>query len=103
MAKGYWVASVDVSDFEAYKKYIAANRVAFRKYRARYITRGGQSEVAEGKGRSRIVIIEFKDYATARACYDSSEYAEAMAVRKACAAEDIVIVEGYDGPQLTDE
>jgi uncharacterized protein (DUF1330 family) len=102
MSKGYWVASVDVSDPEAYKQYITANRVAFRKYGAKYITRGGKSEVAEGNGRSRIVVIEFKDYATARECYDSPEYAEAIAIRKGCAAADIIIVEGYDGPQLTD-
>ena len=71
MAKGYWVASVDVSDFEDYKNYIAENQNAFRKFGARYVARGGKSEVVEGKGRSRIVVIEFKDYATALACYRS--------------------------------
>ena len=53
MAKGYWIASVDVSDFEDYKNYIAENQNAFRKHGARYVTRGGKSEVVEGKGRSR--------------------------------------------------
>ena len=35
MAKGYWIVSVDVSNPESYKLYIAENRNAFRKYGAR--------------------------------------------------------------------
>jgi uncharacterized protein (DUF1330 family) len=102
MAKGYWVASVDVSDFEDYKNYIAENQNAFRKFGARYVARGGKSEVVEGKGRSRIVVIEFKDYATALACYHSPEYAKAIAKRRNNAVADIIVVEGYDGPQPLD-
>jgi uncharacterized protein (DUF1330 family) len=37
----------------------------FRKYDARFLARGCKSEVVEGKGRSRIVVIEIKDDATA--------------------------------------
>jgi len=103
LAKGYWIASVDVNDPEGYKQYIAENRVAFSKYGARYVTRGGKSEVVEGKGRSRIVILEFKDFATALACYQSREYSKAIAIRQRAAAADIIIVEGYDGPQPTEE
>ena len=102
MAKGYWVVSVDVSDADGYKLYVAENRNAFRKYCARFITRGGKSEVVEGKGRSRIVVIEFKDYATALECYRSPEYAKAIALRKGSAVADIIIVDGYDGPQPMD-
>ena len=32
MAKGYWIAHVDVSDPEAYKSYLSANAIAFAKY-----------------------------------------------------------------------
>jgi uncharacterized protein (DUF1330 family) len=103
LAKGYWIASVDVNDPEGYKQYIAENRVAFCKYGARYVTRGGKSEVVEGKGRSRIVVLEFKDFATALACYQSCEYSKAIAIRQRAAAADVIIVEGYDGPQPTEE
>jgi uncharacterized protein (DUF1330 family) len=71
MAKGYWIVSVDISNPESHKMYVAETRSAFRKYGARFVVRGGKSEVAEGKGRSRIVVIEFKDYATALECYRS--------------------------------
>ena len=102
MAKGYWVVSGDVSDPEGYKLYVAENAKAFRKYGARFLARGGKSEAVEGKGRSRTVVIEFKDYATALECYRSPEYAKAMALRKGKADMSIVVVEGYDGAQPTD-
>ena len=83
--------------------YVAETRSAFRKYGARFVVRGGKSEVVEGKGRSRIVVIEFKDYATALECYRSSEYAKAVEIRKDSAVADIIIAEGYHGTQPTDE
>ena len=58
--------------------------------------------MAEGKGRSRIVVIEFKDYETALECYRSPEYAKATEIRKGSAVADIIIVEGYHGAQPTD-
>jgi len=102
MAKGYWVVSVDVTDPEAYKRYAAANAAAFRKYGARFLVRGGAAETMEGGLRQRIVVIEFKDRATALACYNSPEYQEALALRRDASVADLVIVEGYDGPQPTD-
>jgi uncharacterized protein (DUF1330 family) len=102
MAKGYWVVSVDVSDPEGYKLYVAENAKAFRKYGARFLVRGGKAEAVEGTGRSRNVVIEFKDHATALACYHSPEYAKAIDLRRNKAVADIIVVEGYDGPQPTD-
>jgi uncharacterized protein (DUF1330 family) len=100
--KGYWIAHVDVSDPVLYQDYIAANAVAFRTFGGRFLVRGGPSETVEGQFRSRTVIVEFNDYATALACYRSAEYAGAMATRKAASTGDLKIVEGYDGPQPAD-
>jgi uncharacterized protein (DUF1330 family) len=99
MPKGYWIARLDVTDPEGYKGYVAANAEAFRKYGARFIVRAGRSETVEGTSRARNVVIEFPDYATALACYRSPEYARAMKLRAGKAEGDIVIIEGYDGPQ----
>jgi uncharacterized protein (DUF1330 family) len=101
-SKGYWIALVDVGDPEGYKAYVAENAKPFRKYGARFLTRGGRSEAVEGKSRSRVVVIEFKDYAAALACYRSPEYAKAIELRRGKATADIVVVEGYDGPQPSD-
>jgi uncharacterized protein (DUF1330 family) len=99
MAKGYWLAQVEVTDPERYKDYVAANQVAFRKYSARYVVRAGRHEAVEGACRSRLVVIEFPDYEAALACYRSPEYRHAITLRQGHAVADIAIVEGYDGPQ----
>lgn len=99
MSRGYWIAQLDVTDGEAYAKYVAANGEAFAKYGAHFLVRGGQYEAVEGAARSRTVVIEFADYATALACYRSPEYARAKAFREGASEGDIVVIEGYDGPQ----
>ena len=70
MAKGYWIARVDVADPEAYEAYRRANAIPFAKYGARFLVRAGSGELKEGALRSRHVVIEFRDYATALACYE---------------------------------
>lgn len=99
MAKGYWVARVDVTDHDAYKEYIKANAEAFRKYGARFLVRGGAFEKMEGTARSRNVVIEFPSYQAALDCYGSPEYATALALRINASDSDLIIIEGYDGPQ----
>lgn len=99
MAKGYWLAFVDVTDPEGYKEYVAANAVPFRKYGARFLVRAGQAEQPEGQLRARAVVIEFPSYEAALACYRSSEYAAALALRQGRAKIDLAIVQGYEGPQ----
>jgi uncharacterized protein (DUF1330 family) len=102
MPKGFWIVSIEITDPEGYKHYIAENANAFRKYGARFLVRGGKTEAVEGSFRPRVVVIEFKDFATALACYRSPEYAKAMNLRRGKAIADIVVTEGYDGPQPTD-
>lgn len=99
MPKGYWIARVDVSDPEQYKQYVAANAAAFRKYGARFIVRGGKFENPEGTSRSRNVVIEFPSYQAALDCWHSPEYRQALALRAPVSTADLVIIEGYDGPQ----
>ena len=81
MSKGYWIVRVDVHDVDRYRKYIAANGAAFGKYGGKFLVRGGQFETLAGRSRQRNVVIEFKDYETALACYHSPEYAHAIAER----------------------
>ena len=99
MAKGYWVGHVDVTEPEAYKKYVEANGVAFAKFGARFIVRGGDFESVEGRSRARNVVIEFPSYEVALACYRSPEYQRALELRSAASTADIIIIEGYEGPQ----
>jgi uncharacterized protein (DUF1330 family) len=99
MPKGYWVARVDVADPERYKDYVAANAAAFAKYGARFVVRGGRFENPEGGSRGRNVVIEFPSYQAALDCWHSPEYQRALAIRAPISTGDVIIVEGYEGPQ----
>jgi len=99
MAKGYWIGHVDVSNEDGYKPYAAANAAIFKKYGAKYVIRGGKFECVEGQARSRNVVIEFPDYAAAMACYRSPEYQENIKRRLPHSVADLIVIEGYDGPQ----
>jgi uncharacterized protein (DUF1330 family) len=99
MAKGYWIARVDVHDPHAYRAYLDANGAVFRQFGARFLVRGGQNELVEGRGRERNVVLEFPSYEAALACYRAPEYQPVKALRAAASEADIVIIEGYDGPQ----
>lgn len=99
MPKGYWVARVDVTDLEQYRRYVAANAQAFAEYGARFLVRAGRFEAVEGTSRGRNVVIEFPSYQAAIDCYHSPAYQEAMKLRLPVATSDLVIVEGYDGAQ----
>jgi uncharacterized protein (DUF1330 family) len=99
MAKAYWIARVDVHDADGYKPYALANPAIFKKFGGRFVVRGGKFDAVEGQSRARNVVIEFPDYETAMACYNSSEYQDNIKVRLAHSTGDLIIVEGYDGPQ----
>ncbi len=99
MPKGYWIARVDVTNDEGYAPYAAANPAIFKKFGGRFLVRSGKFEAPEGASRSRNVVIEFPDFATAVACYNSPEYEANIKVRLPNAIADILIIEGYDGPQ----
>ncbi len=94
MTKAYWIVRVTVKDHERYPAYLAAARAAFEAYGATFIVRGGAFELMEGHARERNVVVEFKDRATAVACYRSAEYEKAKAIRQSCADADFIIVDG---------
>ena len=94
MPKAYIVASVNVNEPEAYARYAALAPEAMKKYGARVLARGGKFESLEGEARSRTVILEFDDYATAQAYYHSQEYQHARSHRIGAADFNLVLVEG---------
>lgn len=99
MAKGYWIGRVDVSNEDGYKEYAAANQAIFRKFGGRYVVRGGTFAAAEGSARKRNVVIEFPSYQAALDCYRSPEYQANIKLRQPHSVADIIVIEGYDGPQ----
>ena len=94
MSKAYWIVRVSVRDEQRYPEYLAAAGPAFEKFGAKFVVRGGAFESMEGSPRERNVVVEFKDRATATACYRSPEYQSARAVRQKYADADFIIIDG---------
>ncbi len=94
MAKGYWIAHVDVKEPERYKDYVTATKAPFKEFGAKPLARGGRFEGVEGNARARNVVLEFETYERALACYNSPEYQAAAKIRQSCSDGEILIVEG---------
>ena len=99
MVKGYWIVRVDIDDPEQYKKYVAANGGPLAAFGGRFLVRAGQYENPEGTSRTRNAVIEFPTYQAALDCWKSPEYQNIIGLRKDVSTIDLVIIEGYDGPQ----
>lgn len=96
MTKGYWIAHVTVDDPDAYEAYRQANALAFAKYGARFLVRGGPQQVVEGQSRPRSVVLEFPSLQAAIDCYHCPEYQAALALRQPVSQADVIIVQGHD-------
>jgi uncharacterized protein (DUF1330 family) len=96
MPKGYWIAHIDVTNEEAYAKYRERNGIAFAKFGGKFIVRGPAGKVIKGTARRHNVVIEFPDYETALACYESSEYQTAKAYLDQAGEIDLIIIPGYE-------
>jgi len=94
MPKAYWIARIDVHDPETYKLYVETAGPAFVRHNARFLARGGNSEVLEGVGRARNVLIEFASMDEARACYNSPEYTKGAEYRRKASTGEFILVEG---------
>ncbi|MVA79146.1 DUF1330 domain-containing protein [Agrobacterium vitis] len=94
MAKGYWIARVDVRDAERYKDYVSTAKPAFERFGAIFLARGGKTDAVEGQSRARNVVIEFPSFQAAYDCYHSPEYQAAVKIRQDVADGEIVLVEG---------
>lgn len=103
MPKAYWIGHVTVDDPAAYQAYREANAVAFAKYGARFLVRGGAQTVVEGDLRPRAVVIEFPSLQAAEDCYRSPEYQAALALREPVSTADIAIVVGVDPPEASED
>ncbi|CAD6550026.1 DUF1330 domain-containing protein [Paraburkholderia sabiae] len=90
----YWIAHVTVLDPVKYKDYTDIAPLAFKKFGAVFLARGGASKSLEGESFERHVVIQFSDLETALACYNSPEYQSAKLKRDGHCIAQVAIVEG---------
>ncbi len=93
--KGYLIAEVTVTDTEAYKDYAAKASLAITDCGGKYLARGGKVEGLEGaRPAPRFVIVEFKSFDQAKACYSSKAYQAAAAIRQKASKSRFWLSEG---------
>lgn len=88
-----WIATVDVTDEEAYGAYVKVASVVIPDHGGTFIARGGRYVQLEGRERARNVVARFPTLEDAQAAYDDPRYQEAVKIAKAASNREIVVVE----------
>lgn len=96
MPKGYIIGHITVTDPDAYREYIEKDTPILQNLGARFVVRGGRSEVMEGAVQERHVVIEFPSYEEALAAYHDPEYQAVAEIRRGSAQSTILVVEGAE-------
>ena len=94
----YWTARARITDPTEYKKYTDRVPAIVSRFGGTILARGGRYRIMEGpENFERFVVIEFPTLEQAVACFESPEYQEAAAFRRAGGGVvENVIVEGLD-------
>ena len=95
----YWLARSKINDPVAYKRYTDRVPAIIREYGGKVLARGGRYQIMEGPQKfHRFVVIEFPSLEQAVQCFESREYQDAAAFRRAGGAGEVenVIVESGD-------
>ena len=88
----YLVVDIEIHDPERYERYKQMVPSSIALYGGKYLPRGGDTSVLEGDWQpKRFVVVEFPTVERARAWWSSPEYAEAKALRQACATTRMIL------------
>ena len=91
----YVIASINVTDADKYKNYMALSPSAVAAAGGKFIVRGGNPKVMEGDWpRPRVVIVEYPTREMAEAFYNSALYVAARAEREGAAEFSMIVVDG---------
>ena len=94
----YVISEVELLDESQGQRYRELAAASIALYGGRYLVRGARPEVPEGEWpeAQRVVVVAFPTMERLRRWYDSSEYAEALAVRRTALTRRLLFVEGVD-------
>ena len=93
----YWIARSRIHDPVEYKKYTDLVPGIIKKHGGKVLARGGNYQIMEGpEDFHRFVVIEFPTLAAGVACFESPEYTQAAAYRRAGAGvvENVIVESG---------
>lgn len=99
----YWVARAKINDPVEYKKYTDLVPGILARHGGKVLARGAEHKTLEGpEVFERYVVIEFPSLDAAETCFNSAEYREAAAFRRANGAgqnELTIVASGDATPQ----
>jgi uncharacterized protein (DUF1330 family) len=94
----YLIVEVETIDEALMTEYRKHTPGAVAKFGGKFIVRGGKTRTVEGGWTpSRLVVIEFPDFAKAEEFYDSEHYKPILAMRLKAGKSKAVIVDGHGG------
>ena len=95
MSKGYIVCIYEkIDDDNILKDYANKAREAVEKFDGKFLIRGGQNIVTEGREYVRTVVLEFSSFEKAKEFFYSSEYQAAHELLKDTVVRNHQIIEG---------
>ena len=95
----YLVSDLTVRNAEAFETYRTRAAKAIAQYGGRYLVRGGDIQVLEGRWKPRLlIIVECPSMEQARSWYSSPEYATALEVHDIALERNLIFVDGYREP-----
>ena len=90
----YWmVRGGEIKDQQALVEYGKLWGPIAERFQARIITKGDH-QTPEGSNYPRVLIVEFPDFQQAVACYEDSEYKNAMAYANKAYDRELTIIDG---------
>lgn len=100
MAAAYLIVESQITDPEAFQRYMAAAPAVAKAFGGEYLVRGGKMAVLEGDWTPpRLTVLRYPSFDEAKAMYDSPGYVAARQLRHgATACFNMVLVEGVEAP-----
>ena len=93
----YILADVTVTNEAQMVQYREWASRAVQEYGGEFLVRGGDPAPLEGAWQpKRIVVLKFKDRATAKAYYDSANYTQARKEREGAGSIDMIVVDSLN-------
>ncbi len=100
MAKGYWIAHIDISDPLKHALFVEHCTEAIERLGGRILVRTDDGVRASGKLRQRSIVIEFDSYNDAVSLLDDPQHTEARRLIADHCEIDMVVVPGTEDPLL---
>ena len=93
----YSISSIDVKDWEAYKKYMKLVPSVIKKFGGKYLVRGGEilSDSTSWKPK-RVVILEFPTIEDMNNFRDSEDYKPVAEIRLKASESESFVVQGIN-------